>query len=148
MGQYLYLLVIFFLLLTLGWVLYIESRLKKFFKGANGKDMESVLVSIKNELERMNQKEKGQDETIESIEKRLKRSVQHVNTVRFNPFEDSGSNQSFATALLDEEGNGVAISTLYSRDKVGIYAKAIEKFNSQYSLSEEEKEVIEKARKS
>ena len=37
------------------------------------------------------------------LEVRAGRAVSHVGLVRFNPFEDTGSNQSFALALLDDE---------------------------------------------
>lgn len=142
---YLIIIGVFLLALTV-WMALIEVRLRKFFKGSNGKDMESVLVSIKDELNRMKNKENEQEERLTRTEAKLKKSVQHVNTLRFNPFEDAGSNQSFAVALLDEEGSGVALSSLYSRDKVGIYAKPVEKYQSEYSLSEEEKEVIKRAK--
>jgi len=134
------------LLFLVGWTTYLEMRLKKFFKGSNGKDLESILVSIKDELSRMKAKEEEQEKALRVMENKLKKSVQHVKTMRFNPFDDSGSNQSFAVALLDEEGSGVTISSLYSRDKVGIYAKPVEKYQSEFSLSEEEKAVITKAK--
>ncbi len=135
-----------FLLVLICWLIYLETRLKKFFKGSSGKDLESVLVSVKNEMIGVKEKEKEQEERLNSMEGRLKKSIQHVNTVRFNPFEDSGSNQSFAVALLDEKGDGVALSSLYSRDKVGIYAKPIKEYQSEFPLSEEEKAVIKKSK--
>lgn len=132
------------LLFLAGWLAYLEMRLKKLFKGSAGKDLESVLISVKEELAKMKAKENEQEQTIRIMENKLSKSIQHVKILRFNPFDDSGSNQSFAVALLDEEGNGVTLSSLYSRDKVGIYAKPIEKYQSEFSLSEEEKEVIKK----
>lgn len=141
----LFLIILAILLLVLaGWIVYLEMRLKKFFEGSKGKDLESILVSVKEELNRMKTKEEEQEKTLRAMENKIKKSVQHVKTLRFNPFDDSGSNQSFAVALLDEEGSGVTLSSLYSRDKVGIYAKPVEKYQSEFSLSEEEKEVIKK----
>jgi len=124
------------------WIISLEWRLKKFFQGKNAKTLEGTLINITKELNRLDIEQKKMAEHIEAIEKRLKQSIQTVNTVRFNPFENSGSNQSFAIALLDENGDGVVISSLYSRDKVNVYAKPIVDYKSEYRLSNEEKEAI------
>ena len=70
--------------------------------------------------------------------------------VRFNPFsgDGSGGNQSFAAAFLDEKGSGVVLSSLYARDRVGLYAKPIEKGASSFELTKEEKEALERAQES
>ena len=83
-----------------------------------------------------------------TVEKRLRKSVQSINTVRFNPFKGtgSGSNQSFSTAFLNEEKDGVVISSLYSREHISIYSKPIKGGNSEYEMSDEEKESLENAK--
>ncbi|NIT70429.1 DUF4446 family protein, partial [candidate division KSB1 bacterium] len=58
-----------------------------------------------------------------------------VGTVRFNPFKGTGGGQSFAAAFLSEHGNGVVISTLYSRERVSVFAKPIQSFASEYELT-------------
>ena len=52
---------------------------------------------------------------LRQINTKLKKAIRGVETVRFNPFPDQGSNQSFAIGMLSEEGNGVVMSSLYSR---------------------------------
>ena len=71
-----------------------------------------------------------------------------MHTVRFNPFKGTGAggNQSFATALLNENGDGVVLSSLYSRERVSVYAKPVQKFSSEYELSGEEKQAIKSAK--
>ena len=78
-------------------------------------------------------------------DRRIKKKLNGAKTLRFNPFAGTGSggNQSFATALLDEDGSGVVLSTLYARDKVSIFAKPIENRKSEFELTDEEKEVLE-----
>ena len=82
------------------------------------------------------------------VEKRLKKSVQSVHTVRFNPFKGTGGggNQSFATAFLSEDGDGVVISSLYARDHVSIFGKPLKKRSSEHELSDEEREALEGAK--
>ena len=72
-------------------------------------------------------------------------SVQKVGFLRFNPFQDTGGDNSFALALLDRENNGVILSSFYTREGVRIYAKQIENGASRQALSDEEKKVLEEA---
>jgi hypothetical protein len=65
--------------------------------------------------------------------------------MRFNPFIDAGSNQSFAIALINDEGNGIVMSSLYARDRMSIFAKPIVNGKSEFELSSEEKDVLNKA---
>jgi hypothetical protein len=65
--------------------------------------------------------------------------------VRFNPFPDTGGNQSFALVLLDESDDGVIVSSLHSRTGTRIYAKAVNAGKADTSLSTEEQEAIDEA---
>ena len=73
------------------------------------------------------------------------RAFQRVGLVRFNPFEDTGGNQSFALALLDAEGNGWVLSSLHARSGTRVYAKAIREGRPEGALSEEEAAAIKQA---
>ena len=77
------------------------------------------------------------------LRKKHKWTVQKVGIVRFNPFHEVGSDQSFSLALLDENNDGVVISSLYTREENRIYGKPIKNTQSEYSLSAEEKKAIE-----
>lgn len=80
-----------------------------------------------------------------SIEERLARSVQHVGIVRFNPFQDTGGDQSFAIALLDQHGDGVVFSSLHNRSLTRIYGKPVKSGASPLSLSDEEVQAVQQA---
>jgi hypothetical protein len=84
------------------------------------------------------------------VDKKLKKTISGLETVRFNPFKGTGSggNQSFATAFLNREGNGVIVSSLYSRDHVSIFSKPIKNMTSEYELTTEEKSALQKAKES
>lgn len=86
-------------------------------------------------------------EELENLKKESKFSVQKVGIVRFNPFSEVGGDQSFSIALLDGNDNGVVITSLYTREGNRVYGKPIKNGQSSYSLSEEEKQAIEKAAK-
>lgn len=68
----------------------------------------------------------------------MRHAIQHVGLVRFNPFEDTGGNQSFALALLDANADGIVVSSLHSRTATRVYVKAILKGRSDAQLSAEE----------
>jgi Protein of unknown function (DUF4446) len=79
------------------------------------------------------------------LDEQAARSVQHVGLVRYNPFEDTGGDQSFAIALLDRQGNGVVISSLHGRTATRFYAKSIKGGTSSLNLSAEEVKAVEQA---
>ena len=79
------------------------------------------------------------------LEQRALSSIQHVGLVRFNPFEDTGSDQSFAIALLDARRDGLVISSLHGRAGTRVFAKPVENGTSTHNLSEEEKGAIRMA---
>jgi Protein of unknown function (DUF4446) len=72
----------------------------------------------------------------------LPRSIQGVGVVRYNPFEQMGSNMSFSLALLDGHANGVVVSVLNNREGSRVYGKAVERGTSSYPLSEEERQAL------
>lgn len=114
-------------------------------KLGNGKDIEE---SLKNYIERVQKVEDLNKEIIqycERLDKTVDTCIQKVGIVRYNAFKDVGSNLSFTLALLDNNNNGVVLNGIYSRDNSNIYAKPVKDGKSEYVLSEEEKEAIEKA---
>ena len=76
------------------------------------------------------------------LEVTQKRALQRTGLVRFNTFEDTGGNQSFALALLDADGNGLVVSSLHSRTGTRVYGKAITRGRAETALSDEEGEAL------
>lgn len=106
------------------------------------------LKEILNYLEKLENRLGNISQEIKKIEEKNKFSIQKVGIIRFNPFGEVGSDQSFSIALLNEENNGVVITSLYNREGNRIYGKPINKGQSSYSLSREELIAIEKAKNS
>lgn len=74
--------------------------------------------------------------------------LQKTGMVRFNPFAETGGEQSFSLALLDGQSNGFVISSLHNRDQTRIYVKAVTKGGGDgVGLSKEEQKAINKALK-
>lgn len=137
------------LVLVVAALLYIwalHRRLTKLLSGRGG-SLEEVIAVLGREMQEIKTFRSELEKYLKLVETRLRGGVSGVGVVRFNPFagEGQGGNQSFAAALLDEEGHGVVLSTLYTRDRVGVYAKPLEQSVSTYELTTEEKQAIEKA---
>ncbi len=128
------------------WIVITEKRLKRFFLGKKAKDLEDTILSLENDIAKLNKAKDSTEKDIAIINTKLKKSIRGLETVRFNPFPDQGSNQSFAIGMLNEEGDGVVFSSLYSRERMSVFAKPIKNNKSEYELTAEEKEALEKAK--
>ena len=135
-----------FVVLRAVWVTHLEMRLTKLLAGKSAKTLEDTIVRLREEVTKLFEHKKFADERFSNIDGRLKRSVQWVETVRFNPFADQGGKQSFSTLIVNEEGDGVVLTGLYARDKSSVYAKPIKKHDSEFELSDEERELIKRVR--
>ena len=129
-------------------VVWMYIKMRRFLIGLGSKNVEDSLMFVGRGLEDLKRFQLEMESYLTSVEKRLKKSVQSVHTVRFNPFHGTGAggNQSFATAFLNESGEGVVISSLYARDHVSVFSKQIKHYSSEHELSNEEKEAIDKAK--
>jgi len=131
-------------------ILVIDMRIKlrKFLVNIDATNIADSLTLVADSTRDLKAFQKEMEGYLSGVEKRLRKSVQSVHTVRFNPFHGTGGggNQSFATAFVNEEGDGVVLSSLYSRESTNVYSKPIKKYSSEHELSAEERESIEKAR--
>jgi hypothetical protein len=114
-----------------------------FFKRA--KKQPENLPEILKELAKLGKKNSELKNELEKLKSESRRHFQKLGFVRYNPFSGVGSDQSFSLAVLDDDNNGFIITSLFSREGNRVYAKAIEKGNSTYQLSDEEKEALDKA---
>ncbi len=135
--------------LALAWMVWqLDAKLKKFLVGSSSGNLDESLSSIDGSVKGLEDFKKEMENYLLTVENRLKKSVQAVHTVRFNPFAGttgSGGNQSFATAFLNEQGDGVVISSLYAREHVSIFAKPVTKGKAEYEVSDEEAKAIAEA---
>lgn len=130
---------------SLIWIFITQKRLKRFFVGKDAKDLEDTIVTLENDIVNLKKAKENMEKDVTIINAKLKKSIRGLETVRFNPFPDQGSNQSFAIGMLNEDGDGVVFSSLYSRERMSIFAKPIKNNKSEYELTAEEKEALKKA---
>ena len=121
------------------------ARLESLTQGGDESSLEAVLGS---HLERVNRVVSDVDVVASRtavLERDVQGAVGRVGFVRFNPFEETGGNQSFALAMLDGHGDGFVVSSLHARAGTRVYAKAIAAGSSEAALSDEEAEALKQA---
>lgn len=124
----------------------LEKRLKKIFQGKNGKNLEDVIIDMQNRINENQLHTERNSSDINVLNLKMKKRIRNIQTIRFKPFEDAGSTQSFAIAIVDDEENGVVLSSLYTRERMSVFAKPINNGKSEYELTNEEKNVLESAK--
>lgn len=137
------------LVIVLGiWVMRLERRFEKFMRGKNAQSLETTMTDLISAVETIHEQQAVAEKHRDLLAHQIRQSVRGVGLIRFNPFKDSGSNQSFALALIDEKGDGALISTLFSRERMSVFAKPLKNFSSEYELSSEEVKAVAKAQSS
>jgi len=125
----------------------LKRKYKKFMNGSDNKNIEELLldnIKLSNDISLKN---KEIENRVMSLERDLQRCIQKVGVVRYNAFDDVGSDLSFSIALLDDNDNGVVISGIYSRESSTTYAKKIVNGTSKNPLSAEELQAISESKK-
>lgn len=125
----------------------IELRLKKLFKGSKAENLEDLMNDVVSHVKSLTETTKDNTSGIKALENRIKKSGRGIKLLRFNPFKDVGGNQSFAVAITNEEGDGVVFSSLYSRERMSVFAKPITAGKSDIELTAEETAVVGDATK-
>jgi len=120
-------------------------RLDGITRGDDGRSLEAILSgnlervhALSRDVERLGTRSARQ-------ETELRRAFQRIAVIRFNPFEDTGGNQSFAIALLDAHGDGVVISSLHARGATRVYAKRVTGGRAEGAASAEETQALDEA---
>jgi len=124
----------------------LEARLDGLTRGEDGRDLAAVLDAHLARVQAVSRRQDELDAHAGALDAQALRSLQGVGFVRFNTFEDTGGNQSFALALLDESESGFVVSSLHSRTATRLYAKAVLAGKAETSLSSEENEAMDLAR--
>ena len=120
----------------------LRRRLDGLTRGADGASLDAVLDAHLDKVYAVARELDDLSARSAILEAAARRAIQRVGLVRFNPFEDTGGNQSFALALTDASGSGFVVSSLHSRTGTRVYAKAVNGGRSDGALSEEEAEAL------
>lgn len=114
-------------------------------KIGDGHNIQENLEKYIKQVEKVEGENNKLREYCKLLEQNVAGCIQKVGLVRYSAFKDTGSDLSFTLALLNKDNTGVVLNGIYSSEISNIYSKPVEKGESSYTLSEEEKQAISKA---
>ena len=120
----------------------LQKRQNTLFGDKQSESAENILLRHAEELNTLDMEIQELFEISNKLHQLGQKGLHRIGFVRFNPFKDVGSNQSFSLALLDGKNNGVVVSSLHTRDASRVYAKPIENSTSPTPLTDEEKKAL------
>lgn len=122
----------------------LNKKYKKFMRGTTGKNIEGVLLEHLEDLKANDEKFAAIHKQQEVMQDQLAKCIQKQGIVRYNAFNNTGSDLSYSIALMDNNNNGIALTGIYGRNEFIGYAKPIENGTSSYPLSVEEEMAIDR----
>lgn len=123
------------------------TRYSRLVEGLKNPSASALLQKLVKENDDAEKNITSLGKRIHALEESTLQHIQKIGLVRFNPFQDTGGDQSFILALIDAKDSGIVISGLYSRSGTRWYAKKI--INGKgvdHELSDEERKAINSAR--
>lgn len=132
-----------------GILLWKINRLDQRFKSAlGGSNVGSLENTLSGHLAKVLEVDANLSKLTSEYEKLSTASSlasQKISIVRFNPFGDTGGDQSFSLAILDAYNSGYVLTSIHGRQGTRIYVKPIDYGTSKYTLSDEEKQAVSQA---
>ena len=123
----------------------LELKYRRFMRGVKGTDIETLVLGYFDKIDEVKKDTAETKEKSIELEKELQKCIQKTSILRYRAFENVGSDLSFSIALLDNNNDGFILTGIYGRNDSTTYAKPIDKGLSRYDMSDEEKEVLNKA---
>ena len=121
------------------------ARFDAITRGESGHSLEAVLDAHVDKVYTVAREVDALADRTAVLEAAERKALARVGLVRFNPFEDTGGNQSFALAVMDADGDGWIVSSLHTRAATRVYAKGITGGRPEAQLSEEENQALRQA---
>jgi len=132
-----------FNIILLIWILKISKHYNSLTKGIDKKTLMNALEGIQRSLVEMDRTQNTTKNELLKLKSEGNLHLQHLTLKRFNPFGDTGGDQSFILAILDGKKDGVVITSLHSRENTRFYVKSVEGgVGIDHPLSDEEQKII------
>lgn len=134
-------------IILLIWNIRLEKKLRVLLASKNAQTIDDTLTDLQHSVKELSTFQQNAETHLRDLEHRMQRTIRGVDTVRFNPFQGDGSggNHSFATAFVTERGDGVVISSLFTRERTNVFTKPLAQLKPHQELSEEEEDVVQRA---
>ena len=125
-------------------LLKINKNYEKFMKKiGNGNNIDEMLQKYISKVEEVNKRNNEIIKYCNKLEDEISLSIKKIGLIRYSAFKDTGSDLSFALALLNDNNDGILLNGIYSREMSNIYAKQIKDGKTNTKLSDEERQALE-----
>lgn len=135
---------------VLGWVAHRRHQLiqRRFavLWGDGEADVATVLAGQARRLSAERTRIDTLQTEVAALKGDLAQTLQHVAVVRYDAFGDMGGQMSFSAAVIDDNGDGMVISSIHARGESRTYAKGIVGGGSDTTLTPEEQQALAAAR--
>ncbi len=122
----------------------LNKNYKKFMnKLGNGNNIDEMLKEYIEKVEEVDKKNEDIMQFCSRLDKEISLSIKKIGMIRYSAFKDTGSDLSFALALLNGNNDGVLLNGIYSREMSNIYAKQVSGGKTNCKLSDEEKQALD-----
>jgi hypothetical protein len=125
------------------WIGKVAKHYNSLTKGIDQKTLMNALQGIQKTIAEHERVQGVIKSELHKTKEENKLHIQEVTLKRFNPFGDTGGDQSFILALLDGNKDGVVITSLHSRENTRFYVKSVSGgVGIDHPLSDEEQRTI------
>ena len=83
--------------------------------------------------------------TVQSVNAGISSVLRRVALVRYDAFDDLSGRLSFSLAVLDDNGNGIALTSIAGTSDTRLYAKSLTRGVGEHALSPEEEQAVRAA---
>jgi hypothetical protein len=125
----------------------LQQRFNAALAGTSGQSIEAILTSHIKRVAKTDQHLGALDEAYKRLAAAGSLASQKISIVRFNPFGDTGGDQSFVLAVLDAHDSGYVLTSIHGREGTRVYVKPVDYGKSKYTLSSEETQALQQAAK-
>lgn len=120
----------------------LTRQLAALTRGMSDHNLEEILTAHMDRVDTSGHRMDTLEQAVGVLQAQVPGCLQRVELVRYDAFEDVGGEQSFSVALLNVKGDGVVLTSVYSRQDVRVYAKAIVQGRASHPLSREEERAL------
>lgn len=119
-----------------------RSFLHQLFPKNDSRDIRNKFAEVLQAIVDFDQKGQTLNKNFRELAKEGLNHIQKIKVARYNPYQDTGGDQSFSLVLLDGKDNGFILTSLHSRSSTRVYVKPIKSGKSELELSKEERELL------
>lgn len=122
-----------------------KDYLRELFPRDNSRDIRNKFKEVLDQISGFEKNIQILDNRLVGYKKESLANIQKLAVLKYNPYNDTGGEQSFSLAMLNGKMDGILVTSLHSRSGTRIYLKTVKSGKSELELSKEEAQVLNKA---